>query len=55
VAGYQRAGIAYPAMALLSGAVTLSLRPLPYAVGSPSRTPKRSTSSGTLSGSISSS
>jgi NTE family protein len=40
--------------ALLSGAVTLGLRPLPYA-GSPSRTPKRSTSSGTLSGSISSS
>ena len=41
--------------ALLSGAVTLGLRPSPYAVGSPSRTPKRSSSSGTLSGSISSS
>jgi EmrB/QacA subfamily drug resistance transporter len=41
--------------ALLSGAVTLGLRPLPYGAGSPSRTPKRSTSPGTLSGSISSS
>jgi EmrB/QacA subfamily drug resistance transporter len=44
--------------ALLSGAVTLALRPLPYGVGSadsPSLRSKRSSSSGTLSGSISSS
>jgi EmrB/QacA subfamily drug resistance transporter len=44
--------------ALLSGAVTLALRPLPYkfaSADSPSLTPNRSTSPGTLSGSISSS